>query len=144
MFGNGPAPANITINVAFQFGFVRCLCGFVLGMMLYQGYRDGWAKSWLASGYTLLALILGLCLCMYFAIPDVSTVGFFPLILLSAAYGSQPMNRVFGTNHYNGLATGRSRFIWCINRCCSPLVALWLIKPWASRWQVAHRPNPIC
>ncbi len=97
LFGNGEAPPNNTINVGFQFGFFRCLLGFVLGMMMYGGYCDGWGKSWLGSGYTLLALTLGLSTCMHFAIPDAFTVGFFPLILLSAAYGSQSMNALFGS-----------------------------------------------
>ena len=97
MFGNGPAPANNTINVAFQFGIVRCMCGFVLGMMMYQGYRDGWGKTWLGNGYALLVLTLALGLCLHFAIPDVFTLCVLPLIVLSAAYGSQQMDRVFGT-----------------------------------------------
>ena len=97
LFGNGQAPPNNTINVAFQFGFFRCLFGFVLGMLLYGGYRDGWGKSWLANGYTLLVLTLGLGLCMHFAIPDALTVGFFPFILLSAAYGSQSVNVLFSS-----------------------------------------------
>jgi peptidoglycan/LPS O-acetylase OafA/YrhL len=95
MFGNGPAPANNTINVAFQFGFVRCLCGFVLGMMMYQSYRDAWGKAWLGNGYTLLLLTLGLGLCLHFAIPDVLSMCFVPLIVLSAAYSSQRIDRVF-------------------------------------------------
>ncbi len=95
LFGSGEAPPNNTINVGFQFGFFRCLFGFVLGMMMYGGYRDGWGKLWLANGYTLLALTLGLGLCMHFAIPDALTVGFFPLILMSAAYGSPAINTLF-------------------------------------------------
>lgn len=38
-------PAKVSINVAYQFGFLRCLCGFVLGMAMYQGYKAGWAKK---------------------------------------------------------------------------------------------------
>jgi peptidoglycan/LPS O-acetylase OafA/YrhL len=97
MFGNGPAPANNTINVAFQFGFVRCLCGFVLGMMMYAGYQENWGKNWLGNGYTFLVLTLGLGVCMHFAVADVFSVSFFPLMILSAAYGSQNLDAFLGT-----------------------------------------------
>lgn len=97
IFGNGPLPpGNTTINVAFQYGFVRCLCGFVLGMMMYEGYREGWGRAWLGNGYTLVALTLGLGVCMHLGLPDVFTVGFFPLIILSGAYGSPAIDRLFG------------------------------------------------
>ena len=90
-------PANLSINVSYQYGFLRCLFGFVLGMMVYQYYVEGTAKRLLANGYVILLLTLGLGLCLHFAVPDVFSVVFFPLILLSAAYGSQRMNAFFGT-----------------------------------------------
>ena len=97
IFGSGPAPLTNNINVCYQFGFLRCLIGFVLGMMTYQGYREGWGRAWLGNGYTLLGLTLGLGLCLHFAVPDAYSVSFFPLILLSGAYGSTGLNRLFGT-----------------------------------------------
>lgn len=86
-----------SINVAFQYGFLRCLFGFVLGMMLYKGYQKEWGKAWLANGYTLLLATIGLLLCLHFAVADVFTVSFYPFILLSAAYGSPRIDTVFST-----------------------------------------------
>lgn len=85
-----------SLNVAYQFGFFRCLIGFVMGMMVYSGYKRDWAKQFLSSGYTFLVLISGLALCMHFAIPDVLTLLFFPLILLAAAYGNKNLNAFLG------------------------------------------------
>lgn len=90
-------PAWHTINVSYQYGFLRCLFGFVLGMMMYAGYQENWGKRWLGNGYTFLLLTLGLGICMHFAIPDVFTVSFFPLMILSAAYGSQNLDAFLGT-----------------------------------------------
>ncbi|WP_428662703.1 acyltransferase family protein [Runella sp.] len=90
-------PADLTINVSYQYGFLRCLFGFVLGMMVYQYYVEGAAKRLFANGYVLVLFTLGLGLCLHFAVPDVVTVAFFPLILLSAAYGSQRTDAFFGT-----------------------------------------------
>lgn len=89
-------PADLTINVSYQYGFLRCLFGFVLGMMVYQYYVEEAAKKVFASGYTFLILTLGLGLCLHFAVPDVFSVAFFPLMLLSAAYGSPNMDAFFG------------------------------------------------
>jgi peptidoglycan/LPS O-acetylase OafA/YrhL len=88
---------DASINVAFQFGFVRCLCGFVLGMMVYLAYQDGWGRRWLGNGYALAAAALGLMLTLHLNTPDLISVVFFPVILLSAAYGSPRSNQLFGT-----------------------------------------------
>lgn len=90
-------PADLSINVSYQYGFLRCLFGFVLGMMVYQYYVEGTAKRLFGNGYVLVLLTLGLGLCLHFAVPDVFSVTFFPLILLSAAYGSRRMDAFFGT-----------------------------------------------
>ena len=85
-------PAKLAINVGYQFGFFRCLFGFVLGMMLYQGYQNSWGKTWLSNGYVLLAATVALFLSMHFDCTDLLTVSFLPIILLSAAYGSDRIN----------------------------------------------------
>jgi peptidoglycan/LPS O-acetylase OafA/YrhL len=90
-------PSSMTINLGYQYGILRCFFGFVLGMMMYLGYQESWGKSWLANGYTLLGLTLGLGICLHFGVADVFTVIFFPLILLSAAYGSAGMNAFLGS-----------------------------------------------
>ena len=91
----GPQPFNL--NVAYQFGFFRCLFGFVIGMMMYFGYKENWAKQLFASGYPFLFLVLGVMLCLHFGVPDIFTVLFFPFILLSAAYGNKNINAILTT-----------------------------------------------
>lgn len=92
---NGIPP--FSLNVSYQFGFFRCMFGFVIGMMVYLAWKDNWAKNLFSSGYTVLVLIAGLFACMHFAVLDVFTVLFFPLILLCAAYGSRNMNVLLAT-----------------------------------------------
>ncbi len=96
LWDGSPAPLD-SLNVAFQYGFLRCLFGFVLGMVAYQAFRIDWGKRWLGNGYTLLLLVSGLGICLHLAVPDVFTVSFYPFILLSAAYGSRAINRIFNT-----------------------------------------------
>lgn len=90
-------PTFDSVNVAYQYGFLRCLFGFVLGMVMYKCFMANWGKGWLANGYTLALLALGLFTCLHFAVPDAYSVMFFPFILLSAAYGSTGVDRLFGT-----------------------------------------------
>lgn len=85
-----------TINVSYQYGFLRCMFGFIIGMMMYLGYKDGFAKKFLANGTILIICTVCLFICFHFAVPDVISVSFYPLIILSAAYGSKSMNLFFG------------------------------------------------
>jgi len=86
-----------SLNVAYQFGFFRCMFGFMIGMLVYLGYKENWGKKLFSSGYTFLVLISGLALCMHFAVLDVITVLFFPCIILSAAYGSHTLNNILAS-----------------------------------------------
>ena len=89
------SPASLSVNVGYQFGFIRCLCGFVLGMMMYQGFKADWGKKMLGNGYAFLLAVLGLFISMHFGLPDAITIGFLPFVLLSAAYGSPSINKLF-------------------------------------------------
>ena len=100
MFRKMPAvtnEANNTINVAYQFGFIRCLCGFILGMFVYLNYEDGAFKKILSLGSVFMISVICFFLCMHLGLADVITVVFIPVIILSAAYGSKALNTVMNT-----------------------------------------------
>ena len=84
-----------SINVAYQYGFIRCLCGFILGMMMHHAYTDQWGKKILGNGWAMALLAIAAFTCMHFDLPDIITVLFFPFLLLSGAYGSESINNVF-------------------------------------------------
>ncbi len=88
-------PAALSLNVAYQFGFLRCLCGFTLGMAMYQCYKAGWGAKLLSNGYAIAIIGIGVFTCMHLALPDVITVAFFPLLLLSGSYGSAGIDKLF-------------------------------------------------
>jgi peptidoglycan/LPS O-acetylase OafA/YrhL len=88
-------PATLTINVAYQYGFLRCLFGFVIGMVVYDAYRAEFTKNLVGNGYAFVLFTLGLLLCLHFAVPDVFTAAFFPALILSAAYGSRNVDKFF-------------------------------------------------
>ena len=90
-------PADLSINVSYQFGFIRCLCGFILGMITYEGFKNNKGKKLLGNGTAMLVFALLLFTSMHLNLPDTITVIFFPLILLSGAYGSRTIDKIFGT-----------------------------------------------
>jgi peptidoglycan/LPS O-acetylase OafA/YrhL len=90
-----PNLENLNINVTYQYGFIRCICGFILGMIVHQAYSKNWAKSLLANGSTMLALTIALFLAMHFGIRDIVTVAIFPFIILCGAYGSVNIDKIF-------------------------------------------------
>ncbi len=92
---DGPI-VRTSVNVAYQFGYLRCLCGFILGMMLYYGYIENWGRKFLSNGYVMIVLATGMLLTMHFFVTDVLIIAFFPLILLCGAYGSEGIDRFFG------------------------------------------------
>ena len=94
-FGWPNDTSRTSINVSYQWGYLRCLCGFILGMVMYYGYKEEWAKKILGNGYVLALLAAGVFLTMHFFVSDLLIVSFFPFILLSGAYGSKNINRFF-------------------------------------------------
>lgn len=85
-----------TLDISYQYGFLRCLFGFIIGMVIYLGYKEGFAKQFFSNGTVLILSAIGFFVCLHFALPDVISVSFYPFIILSAAYGSKNMNTFFG------------------------------------------------
>lgn len=85
------------LNVTFRFGFVRCLVGFIIGMITYLAYKEDWAKTIFGSSWVFLIAVLGLVLALHFDANDIVMVLFFPVILLSAAYGNASLNKILAT-----------------------------------------------
>ena len=90
-------PTDWSLNLAYQYGFARCICGFVLGMMTYHAFKDRWAKKILGNGWTMIGCTAAAFMSMHLNLPDIITVLFFPFIILSGAYGSNNINKVFAT-----------------------------------------------
>ncbi|MCU0450829.1 MAG: acyltransferase [Bernardetiaceae bacterium] len=86
-----------TINVGYDWGFLRCLFGFGLGCMVYLAYRDGVGRSILGHGLAFTLIALGMFASLHLALPDAVTAGFFPLLIWSAAYGSPAVDAFLGT-----------------------------------------------
>jgi peptidoglycan/LPS O-acetylase OafA/YrhL len=88
----------LAINVGYQYGFIRCICGFIIGMIVHQAYEKNWAKPFFANGFTMMVATIALFILMYFGVRDMVTVALFPCIILSGAYGSVNIDKIFSWN----------------------------------------------
>lgn len=87
-------PGKMSVNVAYQYGFLRCMFGFMWGMVAYRAYTGQQGRALLGNGTALLLLTAGLVLSLHLGLPDAITVAFFPFMLLAAAYGSAGTDKV--------------------------------------------------
>jgi peptidoglycan/LPS O-acetylase OafA/YrhL len=86
-----------SLNTLTDWGLVRCLAGFLLGMLFYELYRSAWAVRVLRSGWAFAGFAAGLVAAMHFGIHQLLIVCFFPLIILSAAYNGDFVKRALET-----------------------------------------------
>lgn len=91
-------PTKPTINLTADFGFFRCLAGFLLGMLLYEEYRKQTGFPLLRKGWVFVALFAGVLAGMHFGIHELVIVAFFPFIILSAAYNTDWLKRILDTS----------------------------------------------
>ncbi len=81
-----PYPMHI-IDVITGPAFLRCMCGFVFGMLLYELYVKNWGAKILQSGWLFLGTWVLLFVLWHFEIlPDPVAVFIFGIMILSAAY----------------------------------------------------------
>lgn len=89
-----PFPGHPTLNMVADFGIFRCLAGFLLGMLVFELYRTGWASTVLKHSWSFVVFFGGSLLAMHLGIMDIVVVAFFPFILLTAAYNQTTIKRL--------------------------------------------------
>ncbi len=77
---------NTIDDIVFPNSLLRCLTGFLLGMVTYHAYTQQWGVSWLRQSWTFGAFAIGLAIGYHFLVRDTFTIWFFPLLILSACY----------------------------------------------------------
>jgi len=92
-FGN-PKP---TLNLVSDFGLLRCLAGFLTGMLLFEFYKDKTGYAILKNSWCFIAFFLAALICMHFGVADIIIIAFFPFILVSAAYNNTQVKRILDT-----------------------------------------------
>lgn len=90
-----------TLDVVTGPAFLRCMCGFVLGMLLYELFKHSVAKSLMSSGYVFIAGWLSLFVLWQFNwLPDIAAVFIMGIIILSTAQNKGWVSRVLNTRFW--------------------------------------------
>lgn len=89
----GPA----TINMTADFGYLRCLAGFLLGMLTYELYRSRWLSGLLKNGWAFTGAFGGTLLAMHVNTHELLIIALFPLIILTAVYNTDWVRRFLET-----------------------------------------------
>lgn len=88
--GEGIGP---TINVTFDFGLLRCLAGFLLGMLLYVLYESRSGFNVFKRDVTFLIASLAVILGLHFGVDEFFIVFLFPLVILCASFNESGIRR---------------------------------------------------
>ncbi|HZY79374.1 MAG TPA: acyltransferase [Cyclobacteriaceae bacterium] len=86
-----------TIGVTSDFGFFRCMAGFLLGMLLFELYDKDVAKKFFRQSWVFIVLFGATIIAMHVGASDLLVVSIFPLIILSAAYNTTAVKHVLDT-----------------------------------------------
>jgi peptidoglycan/LPS O-acetylase OafA/YrhL len=97
-FGNGQPPNMIT-----DFGFFRCLAGFLAGMLLFTLFEHRAAFNIMRRDWFFALSFLGVIVGMHLGIKHLLIIAFFPLVLISAAYNDGLVKRILDTRPFQRL-----------------------------------------
>ncbi|WP_020605216.1 acyltransferase family protein [Spirosoma spitsbergense] len=98
-----PPMHHIIDEVVFPDSLLRCLAGFVLGMVLHDAYQFRWGARVLGQGVVFVVLMLGLLVAWHLNIPDLWTVWAFPGLILSAVYNTGQLANLLQTRQFQRL-----------------------------------------
>ncbi|MEI6649926.1 MAG: acyltransferase [Candidatus Moraniibacteriota bacterium] len=75
-----------SLDVTYDFGFIRCFFGFLFGMLLYELYRVDWGRKYLSKNSVWLLITIIVVMVMTFSTPDIVPIIAFAAIILASVY----------------------------------------------------------
>jgi peptidoglycan/LPS O-acetylase OafA/YrhL len=86
-----------------DYGAVRCILEFSIGILLYQAYRSGSLRAWLATDAVFLAVFGLILVGMMTYVRDVLLIPAFALLILAAARNEGAVSRVLASRPFTHL-----------------------------------------
>ena len=78
--------SNGNLDMTYDFGFVRCLCEFIIGIVVYRSYCSQFFKQTLSTDTAISILLFAIVSCFYFRLNDILSIPVFAFLVLCAAY----------------------------------------------------------
>jgi len=85
---------NYNLDLTFDYGYLRGIAGFLAGGMIYQLYLKK-VFYFLRTDAMLTTLFILLFVCLHFGVTDLIFIPVFLLLVLSAAYNTDKVKRLF-------------------------------------------------
>ena len=83
-----PSIENNSLNVTYDFGFIRCFFGFLFGMLLYELYSAKLAAKYFSRSFYFLLATIGTVFVLGQNVSDLYPVLLFAIIVLMGAYAT--------------------------------------------------------
>jgi len=87
-----PVPHNL--NTTFDYGYLRGIAGFVIGMLIYQLYHREDVRAFFGSDRATLVITLLVIAALHFAVNDALVVFLFAALVLNFAINNGTLHRV--------------------------------------------------
>lgn len=115
-----------TLDITYNYGFVRCLCEFVIGLGLYRLYQAGWAKG-LAHDGLVMVLLAMIASVFHFKLNDLLIVPIFAALILGVSTNSGVFHRALQLRPLQYI--GRISYsLYLVHGVI--FSALWFLLPW--------------
>ncbi len=76
------------LDITFNYGFLRCLFEFNIGLVLYQLFLREKMNAWLASDWVVVALIFAVVIIFHLRLHDLLIIPCFSLLILALGYNN--------------------------------------------------------
>jgi peptidoglycan/LPS O-acetylase OafA/YrhL len=142
IFAQMGIPRGATLDVTADWGYLRCLAGFSLGMLTYRLYLQQWGLGFLKKDWAFVNFLFAILLSMHYSAPELLIVCLFPLLILAAAYNGDRSAKLLSTGLFKRLGD----YSFSIYMVHMPVVYLYWAKLLAANpaafAQIPSRQNP--
>ena len=83
---------NKNLDITWDYGFLRCLFEFSIGISLYKIYQFSRGRSWLKNDSIPVLLLLIIGIAFHFKMNDLFLIPVFSLLILSVAYNQSRLS----------------------------------------------------
>ncbi|HWV15881.1 MAG TPA: acyltransferase [Cellvibrio sp.] len=119
------------LDITFNYGFFRCFFEFVIGLGLYEFYRQKVARQYLAKDSLFILLLLSLVIIFHWKFYDLSIIPVFLVMILAAAYNRNKLCEILNKPIFQYLGN--------ISYSIYLMHSLWFMVFWFSlpQWKLA-------
>lgn len=113
---------NNKLDITFDYGFLRCLLEFSIGLGLHILYRHSWLKRYLGGDAAFAMISAAIIVVFHFSLNDLFIVPLFALLILASSYNRTRLNKT--------LARPSFQYLGNISYSLYLVHSLWFLVYW--------------